>query len=388
MKIGTIICIAALASLLSAGCSEGPRTETPAAPAESHDPVAAGIIKLPPDSPKLRQIKVETVQLAQLPGEEIVSPGRVESNPNRVSRVVLPVPGRLAKVLVKLGDRITAGQPLLELESPDVEAAMSSYLQAEGGVTQAKAILVKAQRDQERAADLYSHKAIAQKEVLSAESTMTQAQAGLEQAEAQREQVLRRLQLLGLKPGVFGQKLIVTAPSSGKVLEMNAAQGEYRNDISAPLMTIADLSTVWVTANIPENNIRLIQVGGKIKITLLAFPGVTFQGQIRRIADTVDPQTRTVKVMAELENLDGRFRPDMYGEVRYIASIKESPAAPVGAVIQTDEGPAVFVEKTPGEFRRTLIKVGQLTDGKIPVFSGVQPGDRIVVDGVMLLKTQ
>jgi membrane fusion protein, heavy metal efflux system len=383
-----VLCAVSMVGLLAVGCSGAHQSEVPAAAPEAGSQRMSETITLAPDSPKYRQIRISQVQMAHLPGEEIVSPGRIEVNPNRVSRVVLPVPGKLARVLAKLGDRVTAGQTLLELESPDVEAAMSAYLQAESGVTQSKAVLVKAQRDQERAADLYSHKAIAQKEVLSAESTLAQAKAGLEQAEAQREQVLRKLQLLGLKPGVFGQRLVVTAPSSGIVLEMNAAPGEYRNDISAPLMTIADLSTVWVTANVQENYIRLIRPGGQVKISLLAFPGEIFEGRVRRIADTVDPQTRTLKVMIELLNSEGRFRPEMYGEIRYIASVRELPAIPAGAVIQTEDGPAVFIERSPGNFIRTPIKIGQRTEDQLPVLSGVKPGDRIVTDGVMLLKAQ
>ncbi len=378
---------AALFCLLSAGCSRGERRDSPAPAGEKMQSSAApGIFRLATDSPKLQQIRIAPVQMARLPGEEIVAPCRVEANPNRVTRVVLPVTGKISKVMVRLGDRVTVGQPLLEVESPDVEAAMSAYLQAEGGVTQAKAILLKAQRDQERASDLYSHNAIAQKEVLSAESALTQAQAGLEQAEAQKEQALRKLQLLGLKPGVFGQHVTVSAPSSGKVLEMSVAPGEYRNDISASLMTIADLSTVWVSANVPENYIRLVDVGGRIRITLLAYPGEVFEGRVRRIADVVDPQTRTLKVTSELENAAERFRPDMYGEVRYIASIRELPSVPASAVIQSDEGPAVYLERSPAEFVRTLVKVGQRSDGVLPILSGLKPGDRIVVDGAMLLK--
>lgn len=386
MKRGIQWLLVAGACLVALGCS---RQDSPPPSARKIDPADSsvpGMVRIPADSPKLRQIRVEPVMVADMPGEEIVAPGRVEVNPNRVSRLLLPVPGRVTKVMAKLGDHVSEGDPLIELESPDADAAMSAYLQADGGVTQAKASMVKAQGDHDRAVDLYEHRAIAQKEVLSAESILTQAKAGVEQAEAQQQQALRKLQLLGIKPGVFGQKVTVRAPSSGKVLEMNVAPGEYRNDTSAPLMTIADLSSVWFSANVPENQIRLVDVGGHVDITLLAFPGVLFSGRVRRLADTVDAQTRTVKVLAELDNPSGRLRPEMYGEIRYVASFRQMPAVPTGAVIQSDEGPSVFIERSSGEFQRVTVTVGRRSGNLLPILSGVSPGDRVVVDGVMLLK--
>lgn len=106
----------------------------------------------------LRQIRVEPVQTADLPTEEVIVPGKIEVNPNRVSHVVMPVAGRVASVLVKLGDAVTENQPLLAIQSPDADTAMASYPQAEASVTQAKAALVKAQADFDRFNDLYEHK--------------------------------------------------------------------------------------------------------------------------------------------------------------------------------------------------------------------------------------
>jgi len=324
--------------------------------------------------------------MAEIPTDEVISPGKIETNPNRLSRVVLPVSGRIVSVKVKLGDAVTSGQPLLEIESPDADGAMSTYLQSEASVTQAKASLVKAQADFDRASDLYEHNAIAKKEVLSADNSLAQSKAALEQANASREQALRRLEILGLKPGSFGQKVVVRAPIAGKVLEMSVAPGEYRNDTNAPLITIADLSTVWVASDVPESYIRFIQVGERVDTTLLAYPGETFFGRVTRIADTVDPQTRTVKVRAELDNSRGRFRPEMYGSIHHIESTRNLPVLPVGAVIQGDGDSVVFVEKGRGRFQQTTVSVGKRSGDIVPILSGLKSGERVVVDGAMLLK--
>lgn len=368
-----------------AGCARKPDRGPDAASAAA-GPSKPGKVVLPPDSPKLSQLRVEPVETAEVPTDQVTAPGKIEANPNRVSRVVLPVAGRIAGVRVRLGDAVIQGQPLLSIESPDADAAMSAYLQAAAAVAQAGAALVKAEADLERTRDLYEHQAMAKKEVLNAENALAQTKAAAEQAEASRKQALRRLEILGLKPGDFGQKVVVRAPISGKVLEINLAPGEYRNDTNAALMTIADLSTVWVVSDVPESYIRFIQLGEPVEIELAAYPGETFHGRVARLADTVDAQTRTVKVRAEMDNRGGRFRPEMFGSIRHTESTQSLPVVPVGAVLQGDEQSVVFRELSRGVFEQTPVTVGKRFGERIPVLNGLKAGDRVVVDGGMLLK--
>jgi cobalt-zinc-cadmium efflux system membrane fusion protein len=330
---------------------------------------ADGTIVLPADSPKLQQIRVEAVKQGEVPVGEVVSPGKIEVNPNKVSRV-------------------ERGQPVLMLESPDADAAHSAYLQALATIVQFKSALGKAQAELERSSDLFAHNAAAKKDVLAAEAAVVQAKASLDQAQATREQTERRLTMLGLKPGEFGQKITVAAPMSGKVLEILVAQGEYRNDTSAPLITIADLGSVWVTSDVPETAIRFIRVGERVEITLAAFPGETFHGRVMRIADTVVPETRTIKVRAEMENPQGRFRPEMFGSIRHTEGVRSMPVVPVAAIVQGEGHSSVFVEQAPGRFRQTEVTLDQRTGETVAVASGVKAGDRVVVDGAMLLRTQ
>jgi membrane fusion protein, heavy metal efflux system len=378
-----------LAALLLAGCGKGPEPSTTAAappPAEERQP--DGSVVIPADSPKLKEIRVAEVKTASVPFDEVTSPGKIETNPNLVSRVALPLAGRVSAVLVKLGDSVKRGDPLLLLESPDADAAASASLQAQAALTQAKANLNKAQSDYDRASDLFQHNAIAQKDVLTAENALAQAKAAIEQAQAGVQQADRKAQLLGLKPGAFGQKVTVPAPISGKVLEMSVAPGEYRNDTNAPVMTIADLSTVWVSSDVPESAIRFIQVGERIDVELAAYPGETFHGKVTRIADTVDPQTRTIKVRAEMENSRGKLRPEMYGTIRHTDSMRTLPVVPVGAVVQGDGKATVWVELSPGHFKPVDVKTGERAGDVLPVLSGLKAGARVVVDGAMLLRAQ
>jgi cobalt-zinc-cadmium efflux system membrane fusion protein len=359
-----------------------------ASPPPGEERLSDGSVVIPPDSPKLKEIHVAEVKSAPVPMAEVTSPGKIETNPNLVSRVALPLAGRVSQVMVKLGDAVKRGDPLLTLESPDADAGVGAYLQGQAAITQAKANLNKAQADYDRATDLFQHDAIAKKDMLTAENALAQAKAALEQAQAALEQSDRKLRLLGLKPGVFGQKITLSAPMSGKVLEMSVAPGEYRNDTNTPVMTIADLSTVWVSSDVAESAIRFIQPGERIDVELTAYPGEIFHGRVTRIADTVDPQTRTIKVRAEMENSKGKLRPEMYGTIRHTDSMKTLPVVPVGAVLQGDGKTSVWVEIAPGHFRTVDVKTGERTGDMLPVIGGLKPGARVVVDGAMLLRAQ
>ena len=345
-----------------------------------------GIVVIPAGSPMMEQIKRETVTTRELPTDEVVAPGRIEANPNRVSKVVLPVSGRITSVLVRIGDAVTKDQPLLTIQSPDADAAMSAFLSAQAGVTQARALLVKAQGDFDRASDLFEHNAVAKKDVLSAESALAQAKAGLDQGQASQEQASRRLSVLGLKSSDFKQEVVLRSPLAGKVLELTVVPGEFRNDTSASVMTIADLSSVWVTSQVPESYIRFVQQGERVEIGLVAYPGELFEGRVSRIADTVDPQTRTVKVQAELDNRTGRFRPEMFGSIHHVESTATMTVVPSAAVLQDGARTAVFVERGVGRFEERNVSLGKRAGDLVRVTSGVQPGDSVVVDGVMLLK--
>jgi len=393
MTHGSIVLLSVvLGAWVLAGCGQRDvpaAASTPAAPIKN-----LNVIRIPMDSPQMKQIRIEPVQQADIPSEELVAPGRVAMNPNRVSRVLPPVGGRVLKVLVKLGDHVEQGQPLLEMESPDGDAAVSAYLQAQSTERQTKAAFQKAEGDLQRTTDLYEHKAVAEKDLLQARNDVATAKSGYEIAQAVREQTWRKLQLLELKPTEFHQAVRVRAPLTGQVLEINVAPGEYRaaisfhTDTTAPLMTIADLSTVWVSSDVPEPFIQLIHIGEAVAITLVAFPEQTLAGRVARIGDVLDAQTRTLKVHVELPNPVGRFRPEMYGTIRHAGPSRPSSVVPVTALIQEYGRSVVFVERRPGQFERREVTPGVRTGGLVSVPQGLAPDERVVVDGAILLKGQ
>ena len=371
-----------LGLLTLAACRPTHPAEPAAKPVASAPP---GQFSIPADSPKLAQIRTELVVSSPVPVGNVSAPGKVEANSNRTSHVVLPLTGHVTTVLVKIGDFVRQGQPLLAVESADADAAVASFLQAQASVTQVKSVLGKAQRDLERQKDLYAHGVIAQKEVFNAEAVAVQSQAAVEQAQAATEQARRRLEILGIGTGTFGQRVTIHAPLSGKILKMSLVNGEFRNDLSAPLLTIADLSSVWVTSDVPESAIRLVKTGEPIRIELVAYPGETFRGRVTLISDTVDPQTRTVKVRAELPNPDGRLKPEMFGNIQLAEQTESRPTVPAAAIIATDGKAIVCRETAKGVFAKVPVSTGVQIGDRVAILSDFAAGDRVVIDGVMLL---
>lgn len=378
MKRGVILGLI----LLYAGCSR------PANSPGGHSVAKKdrkGWIKFTPDSPQLRELQVATVILKEFPVAEVVAPGKLELNPNRVSRVLLPVPGRVRRVLVALGEAVKEGQPLVTLESRETAEALAAWRQAQAQLRQARANLLKAEQDLERLRDLYAHRAAARKDLLAAENELAHARAALEQAEASAAEARHRLDLLGVDAEHAVSEIAVRAPIAGKVLEISVAPGEFRSDTATPLMMIADLSTLWATSQVPENQIRLINLGEQVEIELAAFPGEVFQGRVRHIADVVDSQSRTVKVQAELSNPQGRLRPEMFCTIRHTHGWRALPAAPASAIVRASEETWVFVERAPGYFERVPVECGEARNGMVAILSGLKAGDRVVSRGAALL---
>jgi membrane fusion protein, heavy metal efflux system len=373
-------------ALLLAGCSPKAVESSTVTPAKVE--TADGRVSLPAGSPKLSQIRVAVVQERDVPWEALAAPGKVELNPNRVARVAMPTPGRVRGVFVKLGDAVAEGQPLLSVESQEASGAFAAYAQSEQHLRQASSAQSKAEKDVERLKTLFEHGAAAQKDLIGAENDVVQAQAAVEQSHAEMEEARQHLQILGLEPHSRSHEVVVRSPMAGKVLDIAVAQGEYRNDTSANLMMIADLGTVWITSSVPESLIRLIQVGERVDIELSAYPGEVVRGQVKRIADTVDPDTRTVKVQAELVNPAGRFRPEMFGVMRHSHGTRALPVVAANAIVQGDQGATVFVEKAPGVFQRVPVTVGDARDGFAPVLAGLRGGERVVTDGAVLLRAE
>ena len=384
MKVDSILGLMLIVGI--AGCSGSHSQKADAANAAAAT-VQAGHIKFPENSPQLAHIQSAVVETAKVPEVEIIAPGKIEANPTNVSKIVMPVTGRVGQVLVNLGDSVKRGQPVLTVDSPDGASAMSAYRQAEANVAQSKAGVAKADADLQRTRDLFANRAAAQKEVLAAETVLVQSQAALTQAQAALDEALKRLEVLGLtENSMINQLVTIRSPVNGKVIDISAVSGEYHTDTSTPILTVADLSTVWVAADVPEDQVRFAKVGSPVHITINAYPGEAFEGRVMRIGDMVDPQTRTVKVRAQLANPTGRLRPEMFAQLREQQGSTELPVVPRTAVIENQGKTVVYIERSRGDFEEVPVQFAWQGTDRVAIRSGVHAGDHVVVAGGMLLR--
>jgi len=394
-----VVIVSIVALALSTACSRSADPQPSAAEERAGAAMSASVqsqamplVVVPPDSPRAKQLRIETVREQAFPTDEVLAPARVMINPNRISRVLPPVQGRVLAVFVRLGDTVAEGQPLVNLNSPDADAAISTYLQADATLRQAKVTLVKTETDLERSRKLLQYQAISEKDVLAAQNDVATARAALENAEAARAQAVRKLMLLGLSTSDLQQPVVVRAPIGGVVTDISVTPGDYRAavssaaDVATPLMSIADLSTVWVSSDVPEPFMRLIRIGEDAEITFVAYPGETFTGRIARIGTTLDPQTRTLKVQVDLPNPARRFVPEMFGTMRHAGPSRRFPVIPVSAIVQEYGRSQVFVERGPGQFERRAVVTGVRTDDHVAIVSGLAANSRVIVDGAILLK--
>lgn len=302
--------------------------------------------------------------------------GRIQADPARVIRVFPPVTGRLLTVLVRPGDHVRQGQALATLESSEVSAARADCRKAR---TDAE-LKEKALR---RAALLYEHQVLSERED-------QQAQADFQMAQAELERALERLKVLGVPIDDNSDQLHVIAPRAGVVLDIGAAPGELSKSLDSPLplCTLANLGQIWVVGDVYEKDLASLKVGQAAEVTVNAYPGEKWSGRIMSLSDTVDPTMRTLKVRVTLPNPGGRLKPDMFASIRLFGPSEQGIVVPTAAVIRSGSSAVIFVRTTSGHFERRSVVLGQAVgNSDVKVVSGLNPGEVIVTEGSLLLRT-
>jgi len=366
--------VAGLLVVLS-GCGKTPTVaadqQTGSTGADSPSGSPAVDYVLPPDP---RGIATARVEARPLP-DYLEIAARIEADPTRVVHVFAPVSGRLISVTVRPSDHVSQGQTLAVLASSDVAAARAAYRQAVADHGVKKKALA-------RAEDLYRHSAIAAKDY-------QQAQADSQSSAATLESALERLQFLNAEPEGSSDQIKVLAPRAGVVIDLGAAAGEFSKslDSSSPLCTLADLSTVWALGDVYEKDLAGVRIGEAADVRINAYSGATWRGRVAAISDTVDPNTRTLKIRVVLPNLSERLKPEMFGAIRLLRSTQLGVAAPATAVLREGAAAYIFVQRAPGHFERRAVTLGRTLDrDRVEVVSGLRPGDTILTQGAGLLQ--
>jgi membrane fusion protein, heavy metal efflux system len=329
-------------------------------------------IIVPDGSPVRSKLTIDAVAQKEVQ-RNLVLPAVVEADPARIVKVLPPLAGRITQLKVQLGEEVEQGRPLLVLDSPDLGTAYADH-------ERAKANLALAIKNRDRLRDLVKTSAIAVRELQQAETDTINAEVEKQRAEA-------RLKQIGVDPEVPTRSRTVTisAPVSGSIIDLTVAPGAYWNDPTAALMTVADLSTIWVTANVPEKDTALIEKGQSAEIVFVAYPGEVFKSQVLFVSNVLDPDTRRIKVRISLENPDVRLKPGMFANVTFFSPKQKVPIIPTTALFLKNDASQVFVETAPWTFETRRVEIGFQQGDEAIIRKGLRPGERVVVRGGVLL---
>ena len=235
----------------------------------------------------------------------------------------------------------------------------------------------------ERARRLRADGAIAEKDAAQIEGDLRKTRSDVARSRAQ----LRALGISGGEPAVVAA---VRSRVTGTVITRDVLVGqEVRADQATPLLTISDLSTVWVLADVYEPDIGTVRAGDAVEVTVPAYPGVAFAGRVAAVGEVVDPATRTLKIRCVVPNADHRLKPEMFATVRLRAARATAPIGiPVKALLTDGDNATVIVASEGNLFRARRVEVGDETDGVVPVYGGLTLGEKIVTDGAIFLKRE
>lgn len=316
---------------------------------------------------------VQFVPVTEEPiADQLTLTAKVQADPARSFRVFPPASGRLLGVRVKPGDTVSRGETLATIESADAGSA-------ESDLAKAQIEAERAQRAADREKVLLDHGAVAEKDYIDAKAAADSAQAELARAK-------RHLEVLGMNAKATTDSIPLVSPSHGVVLTVSAAPGEFSKslDNADPLMTIADLSTIWIVGDVFEKDIARVQPGTKVTITVDAFPGQTWKGRIDSVSGALDPVTRTLKVRVGLPNPGDKLKPEMFAAIHVDVGLHTAIVVPASAVIHQGQSTVVFVDNN-GKPEQKNVTTGQAVDGKVEITSGLEKGQRIVANGAELL---
>ncbi|HEX9163849.1 MAG TPA: efflux RND transporter periplasmic adaptor subunit, partial [Thermoanaerobaculia bacterium] len=330
-----------------------------------------------------RNVRTQVVSLSTFQ-RTINTTGTVAFNQNRSTQVLSPISGPVARILAAIGTRVSRGQALALVASPDFAAAVSALRKAEATARNARRI---ATLDDQ----LFKNDAIARRD-------LEQAQTDAVNAEADRDSAIQQLRSLGVDENTITairdnrpvENLggVIRSPINGTVVEKLVSPGQLLQAATTPTFTVADLSSVWVMANVFDTDLPSVHIGDPADV--VTGSGVTLHGRVDYIAAIVDPTTRAVSVRLDVPNPGEVLKRDLYVRVAIHSQTEtQGVVVPVSAVMRDEENlPYVFVAKAGGGFDRRPVSLGSRMGDTQQITGGLQPGESIVVEGGLFLGSE
>lgn len=372
IKMNTACLITASICFLIAGCEH--KAE---APEEAKPSVVGDTITFPAASPALKNIQTAKVVAPQ--DHELNVPGRLVWDEDHTVRVFTPFAGRVSRMIANVGDKVARGQILAELQSPDFAAAQADARKAQSMLTLSKQALA-------RVKELAANGVAAGKDLQQSEADFATANAEANRAEA-------RLKLYGNSPNI-DQRFNLVSPVAGTVVERNLNPGqELRPDQpGAPQFVVTDPGRLWIQLDAAEADLKQLKPGAPIMVSSSQYPDDAFAGEIKQIADYIDPTSRTLKIRGTVPNPDRRLKAEMFVNARIALAKSEYPTVPEKAVFLEGIRRFVFVKTGAEKFTRRGIKIAMDSTNAVTaqngfkVLSGLQEGNEVVVSGNLFMQ--
>ena len=329
----------------------------------------------------VRDLRISTATVVSRPGAgEVTALGEVVADQARYAEVASPTSGQVVRVLVDTNANVSRGTPLAQLRSTDLGRARADLLSAE-----ARRDLARQTLDRKRT--LAAERIVAIREVQEAEAAFRAADAEVRAATAS-------MQSLGVSgedvpQGEDSSLFYLRSPIAGRVIDRSAVLGQYAEP-SARMFTIADLSRIWVMAQVFERDAVNVSLGTLAHVTVAALPGEEFDGGVALVGRQVDPGSRTVPIRIELANPGGRLRPGMSASARLevMGQSRTILAVPAAALQRVGERWLAFVPKAQYEYEMRPVGRGRDLGNDVEVVSGLKAGETVVVEGAFLLKAE
>jgi cobalt-zinc-cadmium efflux system membrane fusion protein len=331
---------------------------------------------------QLSAVKVEPVGERDFPTEK-EAVGSIDFDEEMSVQVFTPYAGRIIGLFASVGDDVKKGQTLFTIDSPDLLSAESTLIAAAG-------VLQMTTRNLARLKELYATRAVSQRdfdqgisEQQTAEGNLRAGRDAVRLFGKTNEEIDRIIAERKADP-----TLVVPCPIDGRVTARNAAPGLYVQPGSAPApFTVADVDTMWMLANVAENDSPAFQVGQPLQVRVGAFPDRLFDGEITTVGSIVDPNTRRVLVRSEVKNPQHELRAGMFANfvISVGAPVRSSAVALNGVVRQGDGTQTIWVTADRRRFTKRTVEIGQQRDGYRQILQGAQPGELVATDGAIFL---
>jgi membrane fusion protein, heavy metal efflux system len=396
-RIAGVVALLGLAGM-QLGCWPGASAVTAPPPAEPSTKIA-DTVRVTED--QMHQLHVVPVEPFAFRNQKPAI-GQIAFNEDRSTVVVTPFSGRVTRVIGKIGDDIKRGDPLFEIDSPEVVQAQTDLIAALQALQKAKSQLGLTKRVLDRQMSLLSGRATSQREADQANADYAAAESDVTTAEGALHAARNRLRvIIGRdqaevdrleRERVVNPLITINAPLDGTIIARKIGPGQYvRADAGEQLYAIADLSVMWLKANVPEVDIPLVRVGQEVEVRVTALPDRMFRARVTAIGAASDAATRRVVVRSEIPNPDGALRAEMFASFKIATGDGENAlAVPVDAVIWEGEQAVVWVEREnePKLFERRQVRTGLEQNGRLMVRSGLKGGERVVARGAIFIDNE